>query len=139
MLHASRFFVFFSPRFILNLEETTFFVPNFFSKLHGSCFFLFLKFTNSFTKILCLNTFVSLKILRFLIFHIFILFFFYHKILRFTFFFRLVCFSLRSLHVLRAAESATLEPRTVPPMPLTMHEPLSTKPDLHRVWWKFVK
>ena len=36
------------------------------------------------------------------------------------------------LVVLRAAESATLEPRTVPPMPLTMHEPLSTKPDLFR-------
>lgn len=87
MLHASRFFLLFSPRFILNLEETTFFVPNFFSKLHGSCFFSFLKPTNSFTKILCLNTFVSLTILRFLIFHIFILSFFYHKILRFTFFF----------------------------------------------------
>lgn len=58
------------------------FFPNFTEVV----FFSFLKPTNSFTKILCLNTFVSLTILRFLIFHIFILSFFYHKILRFTFF-----------------------------------------------------
>ena len=64
------------------------------------------------------------------------------KLFKFRFFKHFSCFlslsvSLRFLGflgflVLRAAESATLEPSTVPPMPLTMHEPLSTKPDLEK-------